>query len=753
MAAVRALNGNSAQNSSAPCPQGDAARSGAPSGTCVPATLFRPGHNCQRIAHAKRAALLIDGEAYFRAFAAAALRARQSIVIVGWDFHSGTRLHLGKRAIPDVLGDFLNFLVLRRRRLKIYILTWDYPLVFARGRESPPVYHLGWHPHRRVVFRYDDRCPAGAALHQKLVVIDGALGFCGGIDLTLGRWDTCEHQARDPRRRNPGESVSHAPVHDAMLAVDADAARALQDLVSERWLNATGRALAATDPHADPWPADLTPTFINVEVGIARTVPTIDGAPPIAEVRNLYLDMIGAARRYLYIENQYFTAKQLGDALAARLAEPGGPELILVLRRSAEGLLEAPTMGALRAALLRRLHEADRYGRLRAYFPCMPDLPAEQCCDLHTKLMIVDDQWLRVGSANFANRSMGVDTECDLAIEARGELHTMRAIADARNRLLAEHLGVPERSLHDAIARCGSLGNAIDSISRTPKSPPESPPGRTLQPIGELPEPSAALLAVAAVADPDHVASFDPTAVAETTVSSTVGVSLTLVTIVVAVLAAGLALFWNYGPARALTDAYRAMDLARSAADNPWVPLLIAVFYTPAAFVLFPRPLITLFAVVALGTWPGFTCAFAGTMIAAAVTYLIGRRLDRALVRRLAGRRLGRVSRFLYRRGTLAMVAVRLVPLAPFAVVNVVAGAMGIRAGRFLAGTALGLLPGALITTLFGTELTRGLRDPHSMHVGLCVGAVTALVAAVWAVRRWLSGPRPATGTGPVRTT
>ena len=142
-------------------------------------SVLRPGSNCQRVARAGRAALLIDAEAYFNAFARAALRAQRSIVILGWDFHSATRLHLGRRhmddadrsaignaslaadcsaignaplaadrsaignaslaadcsAIPDVLGDFLNFLVERSSTLEVYILTWDYPLVFARGRE------------------------------------------------------------------------------------------------------------------------------------------------------------------------------------------------------------------------------------------------------------------------------------------------------------------------------------------------------------------------------------------------------------------------------------------------------------------------------------------------------------------------------------------------------------------------------------------------------------------------------------------
>ena len=70
-------------------------------------SLFRPGRNCYRVARAHRAALLIDSEAYFRAFAAVALRATHSIVIVAWDFHSQTRLHLNEESVPDRLGDFL----------------------------------------------------------------------------------------------------------------------------------------------------------------------------------------------------------------------------------------------------------------------------------------------------------------------------------------------------------------------------------------------------------------------------------------------------------------------------------------------------------------------------------------------------------------------------------------------------------------------------------------------------------------------
>jgi phosphatidylserine/phosphatidylglycerophosphate/cardiolipin synthase-like enzyme len=449
-------------------------------------TLFKPGSNCYRAARARRAALLIDGDAYFHAFAQAALSASHSIIIVGWDFHSATRLHLGLPGVPDLLGDFLNFLVRRTRSLRIFILTWNCPLVFAKGRESRVGSAGGWQPHRRITFHYDANCPMGGALHQKIVVIDGALAFCGGIDLALGRWDTPAHVCDDPRRTNPGESESYPPIHDAMLVVDAGAARALHAVVRQRWQDATGRTLPTTYTESDPWPLSVPVMFRDVSVGLARTVPARGTEPAVVEVENLYLDMIAAARRYIYLENQYFTAKSLGDALAARLAEPQGPEVMVVVRLESSGWLEEPTMTALRSQLLRKLRAADVHGRFSAWYP---ETPGEPCCDVHSKLMIVDDEWLRVGSANFANRSMGLDTECDLVIEARGDRATRRAIASARNALLSEHLDVAPHDVENTVAVTHSLASAVETLSRSS--------GRTLRAFARLDSPSLALLAVA----------------------------------------------------------------------------------------------------------------------------------------------------------------------------------------------------------------------------------------------------------------
>jgi phospholipase D1/2 len=462
-------------------------------------SLFKPARNCYRTARAQRASLLVDGEAYFRAFAQAALRATRSIVILGWDFHSKTRLHEPVREthgpdVPDLLGDFLNFVAECTPRLRIFVLVWDAPPGFGHGREPRAGTVGGWQPHDRITIHYDSNCPLGGALHQKTVVIDGKLAFCGGTDLTLSRWDTPEHTWADLERTNVGDAEPYGPVHDVMLAVDSGAALALQNLASNRWQVATGRKLPVIHTETDPWPASLTVMFSDVNVALARTVPVGSRQDAVKEVEALYLDMIAAAQRYIYIENQYFTAKRLGEALAARLAEPHGPEVIVVSRLDSSGWLEAPTMEALRTVLLHQLQEADPYGRFSAWYP---DSPGQPCCEVHSKLMIVDDEWLRVGSANFANRSMGLDTECDLVIEAGGNSGIRVAIAAARNTLLAEHLGVGLHEVKQALTLTRSLGAAVRGLSNVS--------ARTLRRFEHLDKPNAAVLALAkGIADPDR---------------------------------------------------------------------------------------------------------------------------------------------------------------------------------------------------------------------------------------------------------
>jgi phospholipase D1/2 len=143
------------------------------------------------------------------------------------------------------------------------------------------------------------------------------------------------------------------------------------------------------------------------------------------------------------------------------------------------------------------------------------------------------------------------------------------------------------------------------------------------------------------------------------------------------------------------------------------------------------------------GPLAGTVYALCGALASASVTYALGRRLGRETVRRLAGHRLNALSQRLARRGVLAIVVVRLLPVAPYSVVNLVAGASHIGWRDFLLGTALGLLPGIVMASLFVDRAIAAIRDPGPVtYVVLCAVAA-AIVGVGVAARRWLRAPAP----------
>ena len=737
--------------------------------SAAPSTLLQPGRNCWRVERAQRAAFLVDGDNYFRAFVEAARKAKRSILITGWDFHSRTRLLCRDAKDCELeLGDFLNDLARRNRHLHIHILIWDYPMIFGLDREWAPFYGLGWKPHRRVHFRYDNTHPTGGSHHQKIVVIDDAVAFNGGIDLTCRRWDTNDHSPDNQHRQVKG--TGYPPFHDLMMAVEGDAARSLGDIVRERWRKATGETLrppaaqrrvfrrkaAAEELKTSRWPQSLTAHLDDVEIGISRTAPATNGDPGVREVETLYLDMIAAARNSIYIENQYFTADKVGDALAARLGEPEGPEVIVVLRELSHGWLEELTMQTLRTRLINKLRDADKYDRFRAFYPFINGLKTGTCIDVHSKMIVVDDDMVRIGSANLANRSMGMDTECDLTIEARGREDVREQIRGLRSLLLAEHLGFEVEQVCEAVTNAGTLRDAIDRLHRE---------DRTLKPLNELPQVSETLLSVISVADPEkpvgladlaqifssrspetsmadeHGGAFVTNRSGERQSAEALGTPTgpswgKLAAIAAVVMA--LTALWKFTPLSAYIEGNQIMTWAREVGRTWWVPILTVLAFTPASYVMFPRPLITLFAVIAYGPIWGFVIAMTGIQIAAWTSYVAGKRLDPATVRRLAGAKLDKILQVLRRRGLLAMTALRLVPLAPFAVEGVVAGAIRMRMWEFLLGTAIGILPGTLTSTVFGDQLSTWLDDPSRINYWAIALVLFLLGGASWLVRRWL---------------
>ena len=440
-----------------------------------PHGLLVPGRNCWRIERANRLALIVDAADYFRLVKAAMLKAKHSLMLIGWDFDTRIKFEPEEQTLegPNHLGRFLSWLPRHRPELRIYVLKWDLGMVQALGRGMTPVFILDWMTSKRLRFKLDGAHPVGAAHHQKIVVIDDALAFCGGIDMTVDRWDTRHHFDDDPRRTKPN-GKAYGPWHDATTAVDGQAARALGELARERWQQATGERLEPAMAETDAWPEDLPSTIHQVDVAIARTLPELGDRQEVREIETLYIDAIGQAKRTIYIETQYLASRRIAEAFAQRLREPHGPEIVIILPETADGWLEKKAMDGARQKLLHILWRADVHRHLGVFYPVTD---AGKAIYVHAKIMVIDDRLLRVGSSNLNNRSMGFDTECDLAIEVtRGSADGERlreTILSIRQDLLCEHLNVKPDAFSAAME--GVSGSLLRTIAILCK------PGRTLK--------------------------------------------------------------------------------------------------------------------------------------------------------------------------------------------------------------------------------------------------------------------------------
>jgi len=426
-------------------------------------TMLELGRNCWRLEHAARATVIVDADDYFKAARAAMLKAKRQILLVGWDFDA--RIRLGEDGTddgPHEVGAFFSWLVKRTPGLQIHILRWDTGAIRSLLHGRTLLRLAKWIRDPQIHLRLDAHHPPAGSHHQKVVVIDDCLAFCGGIDMTADRWDTRDHADDEPRRLEP-DGTPYGPWHDATTMLEGPVAKALGDLCRGRWEISGGGKLEAVDGKSDCWPDHVDADFTDVEVGIALTVPEMADQEPLHQIETLYVDLIARAKRWFYAESQYFASRKVAEAMARRLAEPDGPEFIIVNPTSAEGWLEPVAMDSARARLVEALRERDPHGCLRLYHPYTA---GGEPIYVHAKVTVVDDDVIRVGSSNFNNRSLRLDTECDVVIDAARSTNAdeRETIAGIRNSLLAEHLDSDCETIAAKLAETGSLIETIEQL-------------------------------------------------------------------------------------------------------------------------------------------------------------------------------------------------------------------------------------------------------------------------------------------------
>lgn len=699
--------------------------------------MLKPDRNVWRVARADRAAVLVDGASYFGALRAAMIKARRSILIAGWDLHSQTRLvgDSGRAddGYPESFAPFLAALVEEKPQLDVCLLLWDFSMLYAVERDPFPALKLGWNTPSRIRFCLDDCVPLGSSQHQKLVVIDDALAFSGGLDITVRRWDTGAHRLDEPFRVDPA-GRPYRPFHDVQMMVDGEAALALGDLARGRWSCATCEDLARVETGGDPWPDHVRPDFTAVDIGVARTQPRYEEQEEVREVEQLYLDCIDAAERTIYIENQFLTAPVIAERIAGRLRAKPTLEVLLVSPDVHDSWLESHSMQAGRIRFINTLRAVDPT-RVHLVYPRVGDDAHGVSTMVHAKVMIVDDKILRVGSANLNNRSMGTDTECDLAVVASNDRERAR-ITMLRNRLLGDHCGTTAERVVEALhARDGSIIAVAKTLSRN---------GHRLMPIEEELVGATELVdLINGVADPERPIG------AEEFVGRMVGspVSSRHVSLLVKVVAAGvlivaLALLWRYAPL-AEPSAVKALFVA--IAESRFAPFMVVGAFILAGFVMFPVTVLIAATAAAFGPWLGFAYAALGALTSALATYAIGAAIGKRTLRDLLGPRLNRIRQHAAKRGVITMAALRMVPVAPFTVVNLVAGASAIPVFDYVAGTLVGMLPGLIVISAVGHQFARILTAPSALDFAWLAAAVIgwiALSVGVQAVvsRYWSSG-------------
>ena len=519
-------------------------------------------------------------------------------------------------------------------------------MIFGLDREWAPLYGLGWKPHRRVHFRYDNTHPVGGSHHQKIVVIDDRVAFCGGIDLTCRRWDTCAHARRDAQRVRQG--APYPPFHDLMMAVEGDAARALGDLVRERWRKATGETLHRRRRErrltragrrralTSPWPGSLHANVAIVQRRASR-------APSPQRTAERRARSRGAVPRH-----------DRGRAALHLHREP------VLHRRQAWRCAGGAPGRARRPRNHRRAARAEPWLARRAHHADAAHAPDREAAaaDAHDRLPRVLSVHRRAEGGHLHRRALQddrssttrscasarpisriarwVSTRNAISRSRRVVATTCRARSAALRPRCSPSISVstPEE-VQEIVAQGGSLRGAIDRLQRE---------DRTLKPLDDATAASEARAqhgqrrrsGEAGERSPTWCERFDAALTRHAGMAAAVRWGK-----LAAIVACRRRPRRRCGSSRRspryLDGRSRSRAGRATSAMHGGRRCSPSSRYTPAALVMFPRPLITLFAVVAFGPLARLRLRD-DRHRSAAVDHVLcsGTRLDRSTVRRLA---------------------------------------------------------------------------------------------------------------------
>lgn len=717
--------------------------------------LFTPGRNCREVSVATHASMLVDCANYYRAVHQAICKAQHSIFILGWDIDSRIELLRGDEAkkskCPSRLFDLIQWKSAQQPDVMIYLNRWDYSVFMAADRENFSEFKWRWQSRDNVFYRFDDQLPLGASHHQKIIVVDDEIAFCGGMDIAMGRWDHRAHHARNPHRVDPvgtlktADTMKFGPYHDVQIVVSGETARALAVIARERWLTASGNAamplrkLADTStskkqPPPPSWPV-LDVDFRQVEIGISLTLPAFKQQKQTQQIEKLYLDMIARAEHFIYMENQFFTYQKVAKALNKRLKERPQLQVLMLSCWEPDGIMERKSMWYGRV-LFRDLVEAgDVADRVVLAYPISREKNLQKPVRIHSKLMIVDDQYLRVGSSNINNRSMSLDSECDLVI-AGHDAASRTKIRAVRNDLIREHTGREVAEI-EAFIKSGDVQAFLQETSNSTQH---------LRRINDeryrhesftafamrFADPSKPILP-AMITSRKRIRNKGINIGEETSMPARLMFALLLI--------AAVALLWKVTPLAEYASPEKLMPMLEAVRNTPWaIPVAIAV-YVLGTLIFFPHVVMTGTIVILFPPVQAFCVAMAASLISGAIGFVVGRKMGEKTLHALIGDFAGKIAKYAKQGGVVGLTLLRMVPIAPYTVANLALGMMMVPFGSYMIATFLGMLPGTVVSAYLGHSVVELWRNPDGKNLAfLGIGLLAwigVIVASHFLAKRW----------------
>ncbi|MBX3016370.1 MAG: VTT domain-containing protein [Bdellovibrionaceae bacterium] len=691
--------------------------------------IFQTEKNCWRTGTVNHARLLVDCADYYRAIHAAIANARHSIFILGWEIDSHVRLLRGEEEktseIPSCAVDLLNWKAQQNPDLKIYLLRWDPSIAFLGEREALPEYAWTGATPENLAICMDSAIPIGGSQHQKVILIDDELVFNGGMDIARQRWDERDHRVHEPERTD--ELGPYGPYHDAQMMMDGPIVKHFAELVRWRWRRAAGYEAVperATPPLTTPapsWPRHFPPQQGRINAAISRTLPEMKDCRATTEIHKMYMDLIPTARQLIYIENQFLACEKIADALNAQLKKYPALKVICVSSFNPQGLFEREGLWAGRIEFKRRMTDGIRAGRVGIFCTGIlkPDgAPLHK--RIHSKIIVVDDRYMTVGSANIANRSMNLDTECDVTFY--GATPAQRNwIRRMRDDLLAEHSGLP---IQDVARMCdeGRFVNEFmqeanaESYSLRETRDEHFTDGK-LQPVAKmLADPSTPIIGgFAKMSTPGR--------------GKVLAIGIFAVMAIIAIFAAR-SLFHDLTAAKIQT-------FLEATRQSPWSLPAVVTVYVLGGFIFFPVTVLSLITAAVFGAIWGPTYAMAGALASATTGFWLGRWAGFGGLRKIMGERTRKIDQHFEKAGIIGVMLVRLIPIAPFTLVNLAAGVSSVRFLDFVLGTFLAFLPAFVAKGLLGDSLTQVILNPNeetAKYLALGLGVWLLIVGATYFV-------------------